>query len=154
MHCNPLVEKATVTDMSGGDNGDQVTRKAFIAVDNEEIQRPGRVPFEKGFSQMDWLIKSKRTSREDMTGISRDQQNREEISMAEVMRHNREEDGWVVLGGKVYNISPYLRYHPGGAKVLKSALGKDCTALFKKYHAWVNYEMLLEKCFIGHVIDT
>ena len=38
----------------------------------------------------------------------------------------------MALRGKVYNISPYLRFHPGGAAILLKAAGKDGTALFQK----------------------
>ncbi|KAG2443727.1 hypothetical protein HXX76_002073 [Chlamydomonas incerta] len=55
----------------------------------------------------------------------------------------------MVLRGKVYNISPYLRFHPGGVPILMKAAGKDGTALFTKYHPWVNADALLEKCLVG-----
>ncbi|KAJ8640918.1 hypothetical protein MRB53_017612 [Persea americana] len=56
---------------------------------------------------------------------------------------------WTVLKGRVYNISPYMKFHPGGVDMLMKAAGKDCTSLFNKYHAWVNAEFLLEKCLVG-----
>ena len=56
----------------------------------------------------------------------------------EIRRHNNIHDGWIVLKGKVYFISPYLAYHPGGEAILKPALGKDATKLYEKYHRWVN----------------
>jgi cytochrome b involved in lipid metabolism len=55
----------------------------------------------------------------------------------------------MVLDGRVYNIGPYLRYHPGGIDILLKAAGKDGSALFKKYHAWVNGHSLLDKCLVG-----
>jgi cytochrome-b5 reductase len=55
----------------------------------------------------------------------------------------------MVLHGKVYNITPYLRFHPGGADILVKAAGRDATALFNKYHPWVNAHALLEKCLLG-----
>jgi cytochrome b involved in lipid metabolism len=71
------------------------------------------------------------------------------VPMSEVRKHATEEDGWTVVHGVVYNISPYLRFHPGGAKILRLSLGKDATALFKKYHAWVNVQALLARCVVG-----
>lgn len=52
---------------------------------------------------------------------------------------------------QVYNITPYMKFHPGGVPQLKRAAGIDCTTLFMKYHAWVNADALLEKCLIGLV---
>ena len=34
--------------------------------------------------------------------------------------------------GKVYNVSQYLAYHPGGEARLMEGAGKDCTELFNK----------------------
>jgi cytochrome b involved in lipid metabolism len=60
------------------------------------------------------------------------------IPLAEIREHNSLYDGWIVLRGKVYFISPYLAYHPGGEAILQKVLGRDATALFDKYHRWVS----------------
>lgn len=59
----------------------------------------------------------------------------------------------MVFRNKVYFITPYLAYHPGGEAILVKCLGKDATALFDKYHSWVNLEALIGKLQIGY-IDT
>ncbi|XP_039802730.1 cytochrome b5 domain-containing protein RLF-like [Panicum virgatum] len=105
-----------------------------------------KVPFEKGYSQMDWL-KLTRTH-PDLAGL-KGQSNRRLISLEEVKQHKTGDCIWTVLKGRVYNIAPYMKFHPGGVDMLMKAAGKDCTALFNKYHAWVNAEFLLEKCLVG-----
>ncbi|RDY05701.1 Cytochrome b5 domain-containing protein RLF, partial [Mucuna pruriens] len=116
-----------------------------------------KVPFEKGYSQMDWL-KLTRTH-PDLAGL-KGKSNKRLISMDEVRKHQTEGQMWTVLKGHVYNISPYMKFHPGGTVInsickftcvdmLMKAVGKDCTSIFNKYHAWVNAEFLLEKCFVG-----
>ncbi|WOK92588.1 cytochrome b5 domain-containing protein RLF isoform X1 [Canna indica] len=108
-----------------------------------------KVPFEKGYSQMDWL-KLTRTD-PDLAGL-KGRSNRRLISMDEVKQHKTGASIWTVLKGRVYNISPYMKFHPGGEDMLMKAAGKDCTSLFNKYHAWVNADFLLEKCLVG-VLD-
>lgn len=108
--------------------------------------RRAKVPFEKGYSQMDWLKLTQ--THPDLAGL-KGSSNRRLISMDEVKQHKSEGDNWTVLKGRVYNISPYMKFHPGGEDMLMKAAGKDCTALFNKYHAWVNAEFLLEKCLVG-----
>lgn len=50
---------------------------------------------------------------------------------------------------QVFNITHYLRFHPGGVPLLLKVAGKDGTALFTKYHAWVNFDFMLAKCLVG-----
>lgn len=107
--------------------------------------------FEKGFSQMDWL-KTTRTH-PDLAGL-KGRSNRRLISMEEVKQHKTGDSIWTVLKGHVYNISPYMKYHPGGVDFLMKGAGRDCTSLFNKYHAWVNAEFLLEKCLVGILDDS
>lgn len=60
---------------------------------------------------------------------------------------------WTALRGKVYNLTAYLDFHPGGGGILlNSAVGRDCTGLFDKYHSWVNADALLEACLIGPLV--
>ena len=48
--------------------------------------------------------------------------------------HNKKEDAWTAINGKVYNITPYLPYHPGGEKELMRVAGRDGTKLFCEIH--------------------
>jgi cytochrome-b5 reductase len=68
----------------------------------------------------------------------------------EVKKHKTVEDCWMILNGKVYDITKYISFHPGG-KTIMGAAGKDGTELFNKYHPWVNANFLLEKYQIGFV---
>ena len=40
------------------------------------------------------------------------------------------EDAWTAIQGKVYNITPYIRFHPGGQDTLMRVAGRDGTRLF------------------------
>ena len=44
--------------------------------------------------------------------------------------HRTKDDAWSVFNGKVYNITPYLPFHPGGEKELMRVAGRDGTKLF------------------------
>jgi cytochrome b involved in lipid metabolism len=75
------------------------------------------------------------------------------LNKLELAKHNKENDYWMALNGKIYNITSYLNYHPGGLDILVKYAGKDCTALFMKYHRWVNFERILDECFVGFLIS-
>ena len=79
---------------------------------------------------------------------------RKEIPWEEIQKHDNKltpHDCWMVVRGIVYNIGPYLAYHPGGIEIFSRAnvLGKDGTKLFDKYHRWVNIESLIGTLAIG-----
>ncbi|URE32719.1 Cytochrome b5-like Heme/Steroid binding domain [Musa troglodytarum] len=120
---------------------DDLAQKQKVKVKKPVVRT--KVPFEKGYSQMDWL-KLTRTH-PDLAGL-KGQSNRRLISMDEIKQHKTGGSIWTVLKGHVYNISPYMKFHPGGEDMLMKAAGRDSTSLFNKYHAWVNAEVLLERC--------
>jgi cytochrome b involved in lipid metabolism len=83
-------------------------------------------------------------------------------------QHRTREDAWTVISGKVYNITPYLEFHPGGEKELMRVAGRDGTKLFGEpnpcssvtcsdfglalTHAWVNADMMLDACLVGFLL--
>lgn len=67
----------------------------------------------------------------------------------ELRKHSSKKDAWMAIRGKVYNVTKYMDFHPGGTEELMRGVGTDATKLFDQVHPWVNYEQLLKKCFIG-----
>lgn len=45
--------------------------------------------------------------------------------MNEVKQHQKGDSMWTVLKGRVYNLSPYMRFHPGGTDIILF-----CSSLF------------------------
>ncbi|KAK4460026.1 hypothetical protein QBC42DRAFT_230419 [Cladorrhinum samala] len=70
-------------------------------------------------------------------------------SMLKKMTGRKGKDAWSVFNGRVYNISPYLPFHPGGEPELLRCAGRDGTKLFGEIHPWVNYEGMLAACLVG-----
>jgi len=66
--------------------------------------------------------------------------------------HNKRDDAWAAFSGKVYNITPYLAFHPGGEKELMRVAGRDGTKLFGLTHAWVNVDFMLDACLVGFLV--
>lgn len=90
----------------------------------------------QGFGLGDWVRLTKSAKDLAMKGGA----GLRRIPPQEVAEHDSIHDAWMILKGKVYNITPYLHYHPGGINIFKSVLGKDGTSLFDKYHQWVNID--------------
>lgn len=49
---------------------------------------------------------------------------------SEISKHSCLSDAWLILFGKVYNITEFLRFHPGGVQILLPFLGKDGSEAF------------------------
>ncbi|KAF2446256.1 hypothetical protein P171DRAFT_430446 [Karstenula rhodostoma CBS 690.94] len=49
------------------------------------------------------------------------------FSTPEIASHSTRDDCWIVIHGKVYNVTEYVRDHPGGVDVLIDMAGKDAT---------------------------
>lgn len=52
-----------------------------------------------------------------MSGL-KGKSNKRLISMSEVKQHQKGDSMWTVLKGRVYNLSPYMRFHPGGMDMI------------------------------------
>ena len=61
-------------------------------------------------------------------------------------------DAWSVYKGKVYNITPYLSFHPGGEGELMRGAGRDAEKLFMEVHPWVNWDNMLAECMVGILV--
>lgn len=48
----------------------------------------------------------------------------------DIARHNSEVSCWLTLHGKVYDVTAFLPFHPGGSAILQGC-GKDATKLFE-----------------------
>ena len=46
---------------------------------------------------------------------------------AEVAGHKTPTDCWIIIQGKVYNVTQWLRKHPGGKRIIQHYAGEDAT---------------------------
>ncbi|KAJ3010707.1 UNVERIFIED_CONTAM: hypothetical protein HDU68_002015, partial [Siphonaria sp. JEL0065] len=54
---------------------------------------------------------------------------------SEISKHNTPDDAWLLIDGKVYDITSFLEAHPGGRRVLLPHLGQDASSIFHNFHA-------------------
>ncbi|KAK1826209.1 cytochrome b5 reductase 4 [Podospora conica] len=100
-----------------------------------------------GHSPLDWARLSS-SPHADLAGVGGSYL-RVTPSMLKRMTGRRGKDAWTVLGGRVYNVTPYVPFHPGGGPELLRGAGRDGTKLFGEVHPWVNYEGMLAACLVG-----
>lgn len=75
------------------------------------------------------------------------------ISLAEVAKHNKESDLWMILYGKVYDVTPFVDEHPGGADTLLDVAGVDGTAEFESVGHSDSAKNMLTKYFVGELSE-
>jgi len=52
------------------------------------------------------------------------------FTAAEVATHKTPEDCWMIISGNVYNVTEYVKKHPGGTEILRGC-GLDATQLYE-----------------------
>ncbi|GIL55781.1 hypothetical protein Vafri_11308 [Volvox africanus] len=76
-----------------------------------------------------------------------------QYTMEEVAVHNTEESCWFVHDGKVYDATPYLEEHPGGAESILIVAGGDATDEFNSIHS-SKAKAMLAQYYIGDLVAS
>lgn len=87
---------------------------------------------------------------EDAFAILPDEPSAQELrfhTAQEVLSHSKSEDCWLIIHGKVYDVTSWIPHHPGGTLIYVNA-GRDSTQLFDSYHP-LYVRKLLERYCIG-----
>ena len=71
-----------------------------------------------------------------------------EYTLEEVAKHNKKSDAWIVINGKVADVTKWIPLHPGGDIIMKG-VGKDASALFKSVGHDEYAKKMLKKYQIG-----
>jgi cytochrome b involved in lipid metabolism len=70
-------------------------------------------------------------------------------TLSEVAKHNKFNDGWLIINNKVYDVSNFN--HPGG-DIIRIGLGKDATHLF--YNKYVRHSSRAKNLLKNYLIGT
>ncbi|GMH38546.1 hypothetical protein BSKO_06430 [Bryopsis sp. KO-2023] len=73
------------------------------------------------------------------------------LTWEDVAKHNSVNDCWVVIRGKVYDVTEFGRVHPGG-RVIYLQGGRDATEVFSTFHSKSTWSML-EGLHVGDLVD-
>ncbi|GAC96951.1 hypothetical protein PHSY_004535 [Pseudozyma hubeiensis SY62] len=73
------------------------------------------------------------------------------ITMEELKKHDSSDDLWLLIDGKVYNVSKFMDEHPGGDEVLITEAGKDATEAFEDVGHSEDARALLGPMLVGEL---
>ncbi|KAL2468946.1 Cytochrome [Forsythia ovata] len=72
----------------------------------------------------------------------------------EVARHNKKDDCWLIISGKVYDVTPFLEEHPGGDEVLLTSTEKDATNDFEDVGHSDDARATMQQFYIGEIDES
>ncbi|MED6194935.1 hypothetical protein PIB30_033251 [Stylosanthes scabra] len=73
------------------------------------------------------------------------------VTFEDVANHNHKNDCWLIINGKVYDVTPFLDDHPGGDEVLLTSTGKDATIDFEDVGHSDSAVEMMQKYLVGEV---
>ncbi|CAH8294696.1 unnamed protein product [Eruca vesicaria subsp. sativa] len=73
------------------------------------------------------------------------------ISFHDVAKHKCKNDCWILIHGKVYDVSSFIDEHPGGDNVLLAVTGKDASTDFDDVNHSNEAKDTMKKYYIGNV---
>nr|UXG49831.1 nitrate reductase [Saccharina japonica] len=76
--------------------------------------------------------------------------NGRKINLQEVQKHDNEDDCWIAVDGKVYDVTDFLDDHPGGGESITISAGQDSSDEFNALHSDKARAMLLDY-YIGEL---
>ncbi|KIW05031.1 uncharacterized protein PV09_04187 [Verruconis gallopava] len=56
------------------------------------------------------------------------------LSISDVAKHNSKESCWIIIAGRVYDVTDFVDAHPGGPGVILRYAGKDATLEYEPIH--------------------
>ncbi|XP_058135770.1 cytochrome b5 type B isoform X1 [Dasypus novemcinctus] len=71
--------------------------------------------------------------------------------LEEVAKHNSSKELWLVIHGRVYDVSSFLNEHPGGEEVLLEQAGVDASESFEDVGHSSDAREMLKQYYIGDV---
>eukprot|EP01117_Protostelium_nocturnum_P007783 TRINITY_DN2784_c0_g2_i1.p1 TRINITY_DN2784_c0_g2~~TRINITY_DN2784_c0_g2_i1.p1 ORF type:complete len:333 (+),score=107.75 TRINITY_DN2784_c0_g2_i1:108-1001(+) len=141
---NPTIKKPTVTIDAPKSSPNEPQTGTATMLSTNKFQKRNKVALEPGHSPLDWAKLT--MSGKDLSGTGG---RLLRVTPEELAKHNKKDDLWMMIRGKVYNCTAYVKFHPGGVPELMRAAGKDGTTLFDEKHAWVNPDATLRGCLVG-----
>ncbi|OJI86837.1 hypothetical protein ASPTUDRAFT_495358 [Aspergillus tubingensis CBS 134.48] len=112
-----------------------------------------RAVLEPGYSPLDWAALTSNPNNKLRGENLPPTLIRVTPSMLKAQNGRKGMDAWTSYQGKVYNITPYLPFHPGGRGELLRGAGKDSGKLFFEIHPWVNWDAILGECLVGILVS-
>ena len=76
------------------------------------------------------------------------------LTASVVATHKTQSNCWIIVSGKVYNVTAYINFHPGGASVIIGQCGKDATIAFNTKGGGGTHSTSAKNLLAGYLVGT
>lgn len=77
-----------------------------------------------------------------------------QFTLKDVAAHCTMESCWMVIQDKVYDLTDFIHYHPGGYEIMLEYGGADATNAFLEKPHTIEAVAILEKYLIGELVEV
>lgn len=74
-----------------------------------------------------------------------------ELTLEDVGKHNTAEDLWIILDGKVYDVTKWKTKHPGGELIFMGVAGQDASVAYGSFHNQSISDKYLKSFEVGFI---
>jgi cytochrome b involved in lipid metabolism len=74
------------------------------------------------------------------------------MGLEAVSKHNTAEDCWLVIDGNVYDLTSFMKLHPGGDQVILDVAGKEASKEFMDASHGMKARKMMTKYMVGHLL--
>ncbi|KAH6778143.1 hypothetical protein C2S52_006341 [Perilla frutescens var. hirtella] len=73
------------------------------------------------------------------------------FTYSDVSAHRTSDDCWIIINGKVFNVTSYLNEHPGGDEVILGQAGGDASEEFEDVGHGSAARLMLDEFYVGEI---
>jgi delta8-fatty-acid desaturase len=73
------------------------------------------------------------------------------ISWDELESHKTDDSCWICIDNKAYDVTEWIKTHPGGKLAILNVAGRDCSDLVKQFHVLSSYSGRIKKMYVGEM---
>ena len=77
---------------------------------------------------------------------------RRKISQSELKDHQAPPSLWITVNNKVYDVTKWSKYHPGGESAILSVGGRDATDIMSQFHRPEVWKPRIGKFYVGDLV--
>jgi cytochrome b involved in lipid metabolism len=75
-------------------------------------------------------------------------------TVEEVSEHDKKGDCWIIVREMVYDVTEFMKIHPGGSAIMMNVAGQDATEYFEELHRPEILDEVASTYLIGEVAQN